>query len=62
MPCGDDDPRTPGQITTDGKTFLEVRCGKNALRILSLQLSGKKRMDLADFLRGFREPETYRFE
>ena len=62
VPCGDDDPRTPGQITTDGKTFLEVRCGKNALRILSLQLSGKKRMDIADFLRGFREPETYRFE
>ena len=62
VPCGDDDPRTPGQITTDGKTFLEVRCGKNALRILSLQLSGKKRMDIADFLRGFRDPETYRFE
>ena len=62
VPCGDDDPRTPGQITTDGRTFLEVRCGKNALRILSLQLSGKKRMDIADFLRGFRDPETYRFE
>ncbi len=62
VPCADDDPRTPGHITTDGKTFLEVRCGHNALRILSLQLSGKKRMDIADFLRGFRDPETYRFE
>ncbi len=62
VPCADDDPRTPGHITTDGKTFLEVRCGHNTLRILSLQLSGKKRMDIADFLRGFREPETYRFE
>ena len=62
VPCDDDDPRTPGQITTDGRTFLEVRCGKNVLRILSLQLSGKKRMDIADFLRGFRDPETYRFE
>jgi len=62
VPCPDDDPRVPGQLTTDGKTFLEVRCGRNALRILSLQASGKKRMDIADFLRGFREPESYRFE
>ena len=62
VPCADDDPRTPGQLTTDGKSWIEVRCGKQALRILSLQLSGKKRMDVSDFLRGFREPETYRFE
>ena len=62
VPCPDDDPRRPGQLTTDGKSWIEVRCGKNALRILNLQLSGKKRMDTADFLRGFREPESYRFE
>ena len=62
VPCNDDDPRTPGQLTTDGKSWIEVRCGQQALRILSLQLSGKKRMDVADFLRGFREPESYHFE
>lgn len=62
VPCADDDPRTPGQLTTDGKSWIEVRCGQQALRILSLQLSGKKRMDVADFLRGFREPESYHFE
>ncbi|MBO4842318.1 MAG: methionyl-tRNA formyltransferase [Bacteroidales bacterium] len=62
VPCDDDDPRTPGQLTTDGKSWIEVRCGQQALRILSLQLSGKKRMDVADFLRGFREPESYHFE
>lgn len=62
VPCADDDPRTPGQLTTDGKSWIEVRCGQKALRILSLQLSGKKRMDVADFLRGFREPESYHFE
>ena len=62
VPCPDDDPRTPGTLTTDGKTFLEVRCGRDALRILSIQLSGKKRMDIAPFLIGFRDPESYRFE
>ena len=62
IPCDEADPRTPGAITTDGKSYLEVRCGENALRILNLQAAGKKRMDIADFLRGFREPERYRFE
>ena len=62
IPCDEADPRTPGTITTDGKSYLEVRCGENALRILNLQAAGKKRMDIADFLRGFREPERYRFE
>ena len=62
VPCGDDDPRPVGHISTDGKSWLEVRCGHDALRILNLQLSGKKRMDIADFLRGFRDAEGCRFE
>ena len=62
VPCPDDDPRPVGSITTDHKTWIEVRCGKDALRILNLQVSGKKRMDIAPFLLGFREPETCRFE
>ena len=62
VPCADDDPRPAGHVSTDGKTWLEVRCGQDALRILSLQLSGKKRMDVADFLRGFRDADTCRFE
>ena len=61
VPC-DDESRPVGSITTDNKTWLEVRCGKDALRILNLQAAGKKRMDIADFLRGFREAETSRFE
>ena len=60
--CAEDDPRPAGHISTDGKTWLEVRCGKDALRILNLQIAGKKRMDIADFLRGFRDPENCRFE
>ena len=61
VPC-DDESRPVGSITTDNKTWLEVRCGKDALRILNLQAAGKKRMDIADFLRGFREAETSRLE
>lgn len=62
VPCDETDPRPVGSITTDHKTYLEVRCGKNALRILNLQLAGKKRMETAAFLLGFREPEKCRFE
>ena len=60
--CAEDDPHAAGHITSDGKTFLEVRCGKDALRILNLQMAGKKRMDIGAFLLGFREPERARFE
>lgn len=52
----------PGSIKTDGKSYLEVKCGVGSLRILQLQIAGKKRMDVASFLLGFREAETYRFE
>jgi len=62
VPCDEDDPRPVGHVSSDGKSWIEVRCGHNALRILNLQLSGKKRMDTADFLRGFREIEGCRFE
>ena len=62
VPCDETDPRPVGSITTDHKTYLEVRCGKDALRILNLQLAGKKRMDIGAFLLGFREPERARFE
>ncbi|MBR0222861.1 MAG: methionyl-tRNA formyltransferase [Bacteroidales bacterium] len=61
VPC-DDESRPVGSITTDHKSYLEVRCGKDCLRILNLQLAGKKRMDIAAFLLGFREPESARFE
>ena len=41
-----------GTILTDGKTRLDVVCEDGTLRIKTLQLAGKKRMDVADFLRG----------
>ncbi len=56
-----DDNLSPGAIKSDGKSFMEVRCGRNSLRITSLQLSGKKRMPVADLLLGLRGIEDYRF-
>lgn len=40
-------------IAVDKKSFT-VRCGKGALRIMNLQLEGKKRMDTAAFLLGYK--------
>ncbi len=44
----------PGSYTTDGKTFLHVQCGDGtSYTIEELQMEGKKRMKIQDFLRGF---------
>lgn len=43
---------TPGKVTVDKDAIL-VDCKDGRLKIESLQLSGKKRMDAAAFLRGF---------
>lgn len=42
----------PGQIVEDGKGQLVVGCGKGALSLLELQLEGKRKMDVKEFLRG----------
>lgn len=44
----------PGQVITDGSSFLKIVCSKGVLHILDLQLSGKKRMLVSEFLKGFR--------
>ncbi len=41
-----------GQFETDGKTHLSFQTGKGSLSILELQLEGKRRMNIEDFLRG----------
>lgn len=43
----------PGTISSDGKTCLNVKTADGWLSITDLQLSGKKRMNIVDFLRGF---------
>ncbi|MBR1834216.1 MAG: methionyl-tRNA formyltransferase [Bacteroidales bacterium] len=42
----------PGQIITDNKTTLKIGVADGFITILNLQISGKKRMTTAEFLRG----------
>jgi methionyl-tRNA formyltransferase len=49
----------PGQINTDNKTYLKIACADNWLLITELQQSGKKKMNIAEFLRGCPLTNTY---
>ena len=52
----------PGQITEVTKDSIVVQTGQGRLKILELQLEGKKRMDASSFLRGYalKEGESFR--
>jgi methionyl-tRNA formyltransferase len=43
-----------GEYETDGKTFLKFACSNGFIHIKELQLEGKKRILVEDFLRGYR--------
>lgn len=43
----------PGHINTDGKTYFYVGTAKGTIALESLQIAGKRRMNITDFLRGF---------
>jgi methionyl-tRNA formyltransferase len=45
---------TEGDYETDGKTFLKFVCTDGYLHLLEVQLEGKKKMTIADFLKGYR--------
>ncbi len=42
-----------GSYETDNKSFLKFACNDGYIHLLELQMEGKKRMPVADFLRGF---------
>ena len=44
----------PGTFTSDGKTYLHVATANGTLSLTDLQLEGKKRMGVDEFLRGYR--------
>ncbi len=44
----------PGQIDTDGKSYLRYAAADGYIRVTELQLEGKKKMPVGDFLRGYR--------
>jgi len=49
----------PGTVLSDGKTYLAIATADGAISVTELQLAGKKRMAVKDFLIGFREPQSY---
>ena len=49
----------PGTVLSDGKSYLAFATADGAISVTELQLSGKKRMSVKDFLIGFRDPVTY---
>jgi methionyl-tRNA formyltransferase len=46
----------PGSFITDGKTYAKFACKNGYLNINDIQWEGKKRLPIADFLRGYRKP------
>ena len=49
-----------GTIRTDGKTYLRVAVLGGFIDVLSLQLPGKKRLPVAELLRGYHITEEYK--
>lgn len=50
-----------GIVISDGKTFLKVVCTNGFIHIKELQMAGKKRMLVEEFLRGFKMDSEFRF-
>ena len=48
-----------GSIHTDHKSYIDVAVKDGFLRLRSLQLAGKKRMNITDFLNGFKQIAEY---
>ena len=48
-----------GEIVTEGSGGVAIRTADGAVRLLEVQLAGKKRMGVEDFLRGMREISSY---
>jgi methionyl-tRNA formyltransferase len=49
------DPRgVPGQVESDGKNFLRFQTFDGAIEVLDMQLEGRKRMAVSEFLKGYR--------
>ena len=47
-----------GMVDTDGKTYFRITVKDGYVNLLSIQLAGKKRMSVGDFLRGYRHVEN----
>jgi len=52
--ASDDEPAKPGELRSDGKHFLHFRTGDGWLAVKELQLQGKRKMGIEEFLRGYK--------
>lgn len=50
----------PGMLGTDRKTYLHIYCKSGYIKILELQLAGKRRMNPEQLLRGFQMNEEWK--
>lgn len=51
-----ENPKEPaGCFVTDGKTYVRFACSDGYIQLNDIQWEGKKRMPIADFLRGFKK-------
>ena len=48
---------SPGTFKTDEKNFLQFACANGYINVTTLQLEGKKKMEIKEFLRGYRFPK-----
>lgn len=50
-----------GTVVSEGKTFFKVACTNGFIHVKELQMAGKKRMLVEEFLRGFKMDPEFRF-
>ena len=58
---GEDHQETPGKIFSDHKSYLRVAVKNGFIELNYIQLAGKKKMQVDEFLRGFKEINEYKF-
>ncbi len=44
---------SPGEVVALGEEGVTVACGRGSVRLLEVQVAGKKKMDTVSFLRGY---------
>lgn len=50
-----------GTVLSDGKTYMKAACSNGFIHLKELQMAGKKRMTIEEFLRGFKMESGFRF-
>jgi methionyl-tRNA formyltransferase len=52
---------SPGTIQTDGKKIIDVAVANGFIRLKTIQMPGKKKLSVENFLRGFKINNDFRF-